>query len=144
MDLDEEPVNNVEKTAENMDVDEPPTHIVNDLKLKLLSTVEDSRPGTPVEGSFTSTPTSSQTPQSINPCVRLLAKAVLQVLLVLLLLSFQLKCSSNIDSIHYLGLTNSFDQVPRNIHTLPSIIVNFLLNSLNAPITFVVCATNQS
>ena len=43
-----------------------------------------------------------------------------------------------------LGLTNSFDQVPRNIHTLPSIIVNFLLNSLNAPITFVVCATNQS
>jgi hypothetical protein len=28
-----------------------------------------------------------------------------------------LKCSSNIDSIHYLGLTNSFDQVPRNIHT---------------------------
>ena len=60
------------------------------------------------------------------------------------LLSFQLKCSSNIDSIHYIGLTNSFDQVPRNIHTLPSIIVNFLLNSLNAPITFVVCATNQS
>ena len=60
------------------------------------------------------------------------------------LLSFQLKCSSNIDSIHYLGLTNSFDQVPRNIHTLPSKIVNFLLNSLNAPITFVVCATNQS
>ena len=60
------------------------------------------------------------------------------------LLSFQLKCSSNIDSIHYLGLTNSFHQVPRNIHTLPSIIVNFLLNSLNAPITFVVCATNQS
>jgi hypothetical protein len=85
MDLDEEPVNNVDKTAENMDVDEPPTHIVNDLKLKLLSTIEDSRPGTPVEGSFTSTPTSSQTPQSINPCVRLLAKAVLQVLLVLLL-----------------------------------------------------------
>ena len=35
------------------------------------------------------------------------------------LLSFQLKCSSNIDSIHYLGLTNSFDQVPRDIHTLP-------------------------
>ena len=60
------------------------------------------------------------------------------------LLSFQLKCSSNIDSIHYLGLTNSFDQVPRDIHTLPSIIVNFLLNSLNAPIIFVVCATNQS
>jgi hypothetical protein len=60
------------------------------------------------------------------------------------LLSFQLKCSSNIDSIHYLGLTNSFDQVPRNIHTLPSIIVNVLLNSLNAPITFVVCATSQS
>ena len=60
------------------------------------------------------------------------------------LLSFQLKCSSNIDSIHYLGLTNSFDQVPRDIRTLPSIIVNFLLNSLNAPITFVVCATNQS
>ena len=64
--------------------------------------------------------------------------------LALDLLSFQLKCSSNIDSIHYLGLTNSFDQVPRNIHTLPSKIVNFLLNSLNAPITFVVCATNQS
>ena len=60
------------------------------------------------------------------------------------LLSFQLKCCSNIDSIHYLGLTNSFHQVPRDIHTLPSIIVNFLLNSLNAPITFVVCATNQS
>jgi hypothetical protein len=60
------------------------------------------------------------------------------------LLSFQLKCSSNIDSIHYLRLTNSFDKVPRDIHTLPSIIVNFLLNSLNAPITFVVCATNQS
>ena len=35
------------------------------------------------------------------------------------LLSFQLKCSSNIDSIHYLGLTNSFHQVPRDIHTLP-------------------------
>ncbi|CAB4001001.1 NACHT, LRR and PYD domains-containing 12-like isoform X1, partial [Paramuricea clavata] len=31
-------------------------------------------------------------------------------------------CSSNIDSIHYLGLTNSFHQVPRNIHTLSSII----------------------
>ena len=25
------------------------------------------------------------------------------------LLSFQLKCSSNIDSIHYLGLTNSYE-----------------------------------
>ena len=37
----------------------------------------------------------------------------------LLLLSFQLKCCSNIDSIHYFGLTNSFDQVPRDIHTLP-------------------------
>ena len=36
-----------------------------------------------------------------------------------LLQSFQLKCCSNIDSIHYLGLTNSFDQVPRDIHTLP-------------------------
>ena len=59
------------------------------------------------------------------------------------LLSVQLKCSSNIDSIHYLGLTNSFHQVPRNIHTLPSIIVNFLLNSLNAPITFVVCMCNK-
>ena len=35
------------------------------------------------------------------------------------LLSFQLNCSSNIDSIHYLGLTNSFHQVPRDIHTLP-------------------------
>ena len=35
------------------------------------------------------------------------------------LLSFQLKCSSNIDSIHYLRLTNSFHQVPRDIHTLP-------------------------
>jgi hypothetical protein len=35
------------------------------------------------------------------------------------LLSFQLKSSSNIDSIHYLRLTNSFDQVPRDIHTLP-------------------------
>jgi hypothetical protein len=34
-----------------------------------------------------------------------------------ILLSFQLKCCSNIDSIHYLGLTNSFDQVPRDIHT---------------------------
>jgi hypothetical protein len=32
---------------------------------------------------------------------------------------FQLKCSSNIDSIHYLRLTNSFHQVPRDIHTLP-------------------------
>ena len=38
---------------------------------------------------------------------------------IIYLLSFQLKCSSNIDSIHYLGLTNSFDQVPRDIHTLP-------------------------
>ena len=35
------------------------------------------------------------------------------------LLSFQLKCSSNIDSLHYLRLTNSFHQVPRDIHTLP-------------------------
>jgi hypothetical protein len=35
------------------------------------------------------------------------------------LLSFQLKCSSNIDSIHYLRLINSFHQVPRDIHTLP-------------------------
>ena len=35
------------------------------------------------------------------------------------LLSFQLKCSSNIDSINYLRLTNSFHQVPRDIHTLP-------------------------
>jgi hypothetical protein len=33
--------------------------------------------------------------------------------------SFQLKCSSNIDSIHYLRLTYSFHQVPRDIHTLP-------------------------
>ena len=38
---------------------------------------------------------------------------------IILLLSFQLKCSSNIDSIHYLRLTNSFHQVPRDIHTLP-------------------------
>ena len=38
---------------------------------------------------------------------------------IMTLLSFQLKCSSNIDSIHYLGLTNSFHQVPRDIHTLP-------------------------
>ena len=38
---------------------------------------------------------------------------------VIVLLSFQLKCSSNIDSIHYLRLTNSFHQVPRDIHTLP-------------------------
>jgi hypothetical protein len=30
-------------------------------------------------------------------------------LVKLLLLSFQLKCSSNIDSIHYLGLTNSYE-----------------------------------
>ena len=36
-----------------------------------------------------------------------------------LLLSFQLKCSSNIDSIHYLRLTNSFHQVPRDVYTLP-------------------------
>ena len=70
--------------------------------------------------------------------------SVLEVELKQGLMSFQLKCSSNIDSIHYLGLTNSFDQVPQNIHTLPSIIVNFLLNSLNAPMTFIVCATNQS
>jgi hypothetical protein len=71
-------------------------------------------------------------------------KLVRKFFFVNILLSFQLKCSSNIDSIHYLWLANSFHQVPRNIHTLPSIIVNFLLNSLNAPITFVVCATNQS
>ena len=45
-------------------------------------------------------------------------------------MSFQLKCSSNIDSIHYLGLTNSFDQVPRDIHILP--IVEDLYMSLYA------------
>jgi hypothetical protein len=38
---------------------------------------------------------------------------------ILYLLSFQLKCSSNIDSIRYLRLANSFHQVPRDIHTLP-------------------------
>jgi hypothetical protein len=44
----------------------------------------------------------------------------------ILLLSFlQLKCSSNIDSIHYLGLTNSFDRK----------LINFLL-LLNEPIRF--------
>ena len=42
-----------------------------------------------------------------------------------ILLSFQLKCSSNIDSIHYLGLTNSFDRK----------LINFLL-LLNEPIRF--------
>jgi hypothetical protein len=42
-----------------------------------------------------------------------------------LLLSFQLKCSLNIDSIHYLGLTNSFDRK----------LINFLL-LLNEPIRF--------
>ena len=80
MEVDHE-INNVDKStaAENMDVDQPATSIANDLKLKLLSSVEGSRPGTPVEGSFASTPTSSQTPQSINPCVRILAKAVLEV-----------------------------------------------------------------
>jgi hypothetical protein len=41
------------------------------------------------------------------------------ICLYLSLLSFQLKCSSNIDSIHYLRLTNSFHQVPRDIDTLP-------------------------
>ena len=74
-------VNNVDRStsAENMDFHQPAASIANDLKLKLLSSVEGSRPGTPVEGSFSSTPTSSQTPQSINPCVRTLAKAVLEV-----------------------------------------------------------------
>jgi hypothetical protein len=43
----------------------------------------------------------------------------------LFLLSFQLKCSSNIDSIHYLGLTNSFDRK----------LINILL-LLNEPIRF--------
>ena len=77
MDIDEQPVVNVDKTTENMDIDSPPLGNVTDLKLKLLS--QDSRPGTPVDGSFASTPTSSQTPQAINPCVRILAKAVLEV-----------------------------------------------------------------
>jgi hypothetical protein len=39
------------------------------------------------------------------------------IFLYVILLSFQLKCSSNIDSIHYLGLTNSFDRK----------LINFLL-----------------
>ena len=73
----------VDEECENMDTDEQSTNISNDFKLKLISYVEDSRPGTPVEGSFVSTPTSSQTPQSINPCVRVLAKAVLEVLCLL-------------------------------------------------------------
>ena len=34
----------------------------------------------------------------------------IHILFLLALLSLQLKCSSNIDSIHYLGLTNSFHQ----------------------------------
>jgi hypothetical protein len=80
VDVDQETADSVDKTAENMDIDdEPPTNITNDLKLKFLSNVVDSRPCTPVDGSFTSTPT-SQTPHAINPCVRILAKAVLQVL----------------------------------------------------------------
>ena len=83
MDIDQGSTNNVDKTAESMDTDDPPANITNDLKLKLLSNVEDSRPGTPLEGSFLPTPTTSRTPQSINPCVRILAKAVLEVLLYL-------------------------------------------------------------
>ena len=78
MDIDQGSTNNV-TTTETMDTDEPPVNITNDLKLKLLSNVDDSRPGTPLEGSFLSTPTTSQTPQAINPCVRILAKAVLEL-----------------------------------------------------------------
>jgi hypothetical protein len=48
---------------------------------------------------------------------------IVHVFVQYLLLSFQLKCSSNIDSIHYLGLTNSFDRK----------LINFLL-LLNEPI----------
>ena len=48
-------------------------------KLNILPCFENSRPGTPVDGSFASTPTASHTPQAINPCVRMLAKAVLEV-----------------------------------------------------------------
>ena len=48
-------------------------------KLNILPCFENSRPGTPVDGSFASTPTTSHTPQAINPCVRMLAKAVLEV-----------------------------------------------------------------
>jgi hypothetical protein len=91
MDVDQEPTKDVDKTAETMDVDEGPSNMTKDLKLKsILSNVEDSRPGTPLEGSFLPTPTSSQTPQSINPCVRILAKAVLEVphILLLICLSF--------------------------------------------------------
>lgn len=81
------PAENNGETTENMEVDEPHAEIKNtltdtNLKLKLLSNVQDSRPGTPVDGSCTSTPTSSRTPQAINPCVRVLAKALLQVLML--------------------------------------------------------------
>jgi hypothetical protein len=63
------------------------------------------------------------------------------------LLSFQLKCSSNIDSIHYLRLTNSFHQVPRDIHTLPVKDANFqvfdLFWSLPFYLWLVSCTNNK-
>lgn len=64
--------------SERMEADK--ADVNNDLKLKFLSSVKESRPATPIDHSSTSTPTSSQTPQSVNPCIRVLAKAVLQVL----------------------------------------------------------------
>lgn len=48
-------------------------------KPSFLPCLEDSRPATPVDGSFSATPTTLHTPRAINPCVRVLAKAVLEV-----------------------------------------------------------------
>ena len=58
--------------------------------------------------------------KQMNGLIRCSEKYVFIIYIhIILLLSFQLKCSSNINSIHYLRLTNSFHQVPRDIHTLP-------------------------
>ena len=56
---------------------------------------------------------------STSPVTLFTLSEISEYKVFLLLLSFQLKCSSNINSMHYLRLTNSFHQVPRDIHTLP-------------------------
>lgn len=87
------PVNGVDvdgSESEKMEVDErkeaeSTVHEDNlkACKLNILPCLENSRPGTPVDSSFASTPTTSHTPQAINSCVRSLARAVLEVRLYL-------------------------------------------------------------
>lgn len=65
---------------ENMDVDRPLSLTGKDLELKVFSNQIYESPETRLERSSTSTPTLFQTPHTVNPCIRSLAEALIQVI----------------------------------------------------------------